>query len=114
MVVELEATDLCKERRNSRRCNPVPYSGATAMRTKVAYVGRGVLNLVVVLAVVFGLQPLIRGRVSDTLGLIALSSVLVVSYVAGVRWGACAWACLIHHAHAAALDVRCLPSLGLG
>jgi hypothetical protein len=56
------------------------------MRTKFAYVGRGVLNLVVVLAVVFGLQPLIRGRVSDTLGLIALSSVLVVSYVAGVRW----------------------------
>jgi membrane protease YdiL (CAAX protease family) len=56
------------------------------MRTKFAYVGRGVLNLVVVLAVVFGLQPLIRGRVSDTLGLIALSSVLVVPYVAGVRW----------------------------
>jgi len=56
------------------------------MRTKFAYVGRGVLNLVVVLAVVFGLQPLIRGRVSDALGLIALSSALVVSYVAGVRW----------------------------
>jgi membrane protease YdiL (CAAX protease family) len=56
------------------------------MRTKFAYVGRGVLNLAVVLAVVFGLQALIRGRVSDTLGLIALSSALVVSYVAGVRW----------------------------
>src|ERR1035441_2529162 len=86
MVVELEATDLCKERRNSRRCNPVPYSGATAMRTKFAYVGRGVLNLVVVLAVVLGLNTRIRGRVADTLGLIALSSVLVVSYVAGVPW----------------------------
>src|ERR1035441_4508089 len=86
MVVELEATDLCKERRNSRRCNPVPYSGATAMRTKFAYVGRGVLNLVVVLAVVFGLQPLIRGRGAGTFGLIALPSLLFVSYLAGVRW----------------------------
>jgi membrane protease YdiL (CAAX protease family) len=56
------------------------------MRTKFAYVGRGVLNLAVVLALVLGLQALIRGRVSDTLGLIALSSALVVSYVAGVHW----------------------------
>ncbi len=65
---------------------PYHYSGATAMRTRFAYVGRGVLNLAVVLAVAFGLQALIRGRVSDTLGLIALSSALVASYVAGVRW----------------------------
>src|SRR5664279_838537 len=70
------------------RADAIPYhhSGATAMRTKFAYVGRGVLNLAVVLAVVFGLQALIRGRVSDTLGLMVLSSALVVSYVAGVRW----------------------------
>jgi membrane protease YdiL (CAAX protease family) len=57
-----------------------------AMRTKLAYVGRGALNLAVVLAVVFGLQALIRGHVSDTLGLIVLSIALVVSYVSGVRW----------------------------
>jgi hypothetical protein len=56
------------------------------MRTKFTYVGRGVLNLAVVLAVIFGLQSLIRGRVSDTLGLIAVCTALVASYVAGVRW----------------------------
>jgi len=57
-----------------------------ATRTKLAYVGRGALNLMFVLTVVFGLQALIRGRLSDTLGLITLCTAVVVSYVAGVRW----------------------------
>ena len=56
------------------------------MRTKLAYVGRGALNLAEVLAVLFGLQALIRGRVPDTLGMIVLCIVLVASYLAGVRW----------------------------
>src|SRR5208282_1882507 len=74
--------------KDGTRADAIPYhtSGATAMRTKFAYVGRGLLNLAVVLAVVLGLQALIRGRVSDTLGLIVLSSAVVASYVAGVRW----------------------------
>ena len=56
------------------------------MKTKLAYVGRGALNLVVVLAVVIGLRVLILGRVPGRMGLIALSIVLVASYLAGVRW----------------------------
>jgi hypothetical protein len=56
------------------------------MRTKLAYVGRGALNLAEVLAVLFGLQALIRGRVPDTLGMIVLCIALVASYLAGVRW----------------------------
>lgn len=56
------------------------------MRTKLAYVGRGALNLVAVLAVLFGLQALIRGRVPDTLGMVVLCVALVASYLAGVRW----------------------------
>jgi membrane protease YdiL (CAAX protease family) len=44
------------------------------------------LNLVVLLAVLFGLQTLIRGRVPDLLGLTLMSLTLLVSYVAGVRW----------------------------
>jgi uncharacterized protein len=56
------------------------------MRAKLAYVGRGALNLAAVLAVVFGLQRLIRGRVPDTPGLIALTTAALASYIAGVRW----------------------------
>ena len=56
------------------------------MKTKLAYVGRGTLNLVVVLAVLFGLQALIRGRVPQSLGLFLVSLALVGSYLAGVRW----------------------------
>jgi uncharacterized protein len=60
--------------------------GETVTKTKLAYVRRGALNLAVVLAVVFGLQHLVRGRVSDALGVAALSIVLLVTYLAGVRW----------------------------
>src|SRR5947209_18261337 len=56
------------------------------MKTKLAYVGLGTLNLVFVLVVVFALQPLIRGRVSDMLGLGILSVALILAYLAGVRW----------------------------
>jgi len=50
------------------------------MRTKVAYLGRGALNLVVfVLLVVFGLQNLIGARVAMSIALVGL-------YLAGVRW----------------------------
>jgi uncharacterized protein len=56
------------------------------MKSKLVYVGLGLLNLVVLLAVLFGLQTLIRGRVPDLLGLTLLSSSLLVAYVAGVRW----------------------------
>lgn len=56
------------------------------MKTKLAYVGRGALNLAAVLAVVFGLQPLIRGRVPENFGIAALSIALLVTYLAGVRW----------------------------
>jgi uncharacterized protein len=50
------------------------------MRSRVAYLGRGALNLVVfVLLAVFGLQNLIGPR-------IAMSIALVGLYLAGVRW----------------------------
>jgi CAAX protease family protein len=58
----------------------------TSTKTKLAYVGRGALSLVAVLAVVFGVQALIRGRVPDTLGLIALSGAVVLSYIAAAHW----------------------------
>jgi hypothetical protein len=56
------------------------------MKSKLVYVGLGVLNLLVLLAVLFGLQTLIRGRVPDLLGLTLMSLILLVAYVAGVRW----------------------------
>jgi uncharacterized protein len=56
------------------------------MKSKLVYVGLGFLNLLVLLAVLFGLQTLIRGRVPDLLGLTLLSLSLLVAYVAGVRW----------------------------
>lgn len=64
----------------------ITTEGETAIRTRLAYVGRGAVSLVVVLAVVLGLQALIRGRVPDTLGLIVLCVVLVVLYLAAARW----------------------------
>jgi membrane protease YdiL (CAAX protease family) len=54
--------------------------------SKLAYVGRGALSLVLVVAVVFGIQALLRGRVSDTLGLIVLSIAVIASYIAAARW----------------------------
>ncbi len=56
------------------------------MKSKLAGAGRGALNLVAVLAVVFGLQAPIRGRVPNRLGLIAVVAILLGSYLAGVRW----------------------------
>jgi hypothetical protein len=56
------------------------------MKSKLVYVGLGLLNLLVLLAVLFGLQTLIRGRVPDLLGLTLMSLTLLVAYVAGVRW----------------------------
>jgi uncharacterized protein len=56
------------------------------MKTKLAYVGRGLVNLVVVLVVVIGLQVLIRGHVPDTVGLFAVAVAVFATYVAGVRW----------------------------
>jgi hypothetical protein len=35
------------------------------MKTKLAYVGRGLLNMSALLVVVFGLRSIIRGHVSD-------------------------------------------------
>ena len=55
------------------------------MRKQLAAVGRGGLNLIAVLAVVFGIQYLIHGRVPDTLGLTLMSVVVMVAYVAGSR-----------------------------
>jgi uncharacterized protein len=56
------------------------------MKSKLVYAGLGFLNLLVLLAVLFGLQTLIRGRVPDLLGLTLVSLTLLVAYVAGVRW----------------------------
>jgi membrane protease YdiL (CAAX protease family) len=56
------------------------------MKTKLAYVGRGLVNLVVVLVVLIGLQVLIHGRVPDAVGLFAVSVAVVAAYVAGVHW----------------------------
>jgi len=56
------------------------------MKSKLVYAGLGFLNLLVLLAVLFGLQTLIRGRVPDLPGLTLMSLTLLVAYVAGVRW----------------------------
>ncbi|MFZ0279710.1 MAG: CPBP family intramembrane glutamic endopeptidase [Candidatus Sulfotelmatobacter sp.] len=56
------------------------------MKAKLVYAGRGLLNLVVLLVVVFGLRSMIRGHVSDVQRLEAISVAVVVSYLAGVRW----------------------------
>ncbi len=56
------------------------------MRKQLAAVGRGGLNLVAVLAVVFGIQSLIHGRVPDTVGLTVMSVVVIAAYIAGSRW----------------------------
>jgi uncharacterized protein len=57
-----------------------------SMKSKLAYVGRGVLNLLAVLMVLFVLQPLIRRRVPDPFGMITLAVAILASYLAGVRW----------------------------
>lgn len=56
------------------------------MRTDLSYAGRGSLNLLVALVVVYGLQALIHGRVPDTLGKIILCIAFSASYLAGVHW----------------------------
>ncbi len=56
------------------------------MRKKLGYVGRATLNLIAVLIVVFGFQAAIRGRVPDALGLGLMLVVLIITYLAGVRW----------------------------
>ena len=56
------------------------------MMTRLAYVGRGLLNMAVLLVVVFGLRSIIRGHVSDTVRLDAISVAVVASYFVGVRW----------------------------
>ena len=56
------------------------------MKNRVAGFGRGALNLIAVLAIVIGLQILIRGRVPNTVGLTIVILMLLGSYLAGVRW----------------------------
>ena len=56
------------------------------MKTKLIYLGRGVLNLVLVLAILSGFQLLIRRRVPDTVGMFSACVLLVVLYLAGVRY----------------------------
>jgi membrane protease YdiL (CAAX protease family) len=48
--------------------------------------GLGLLNFVVVLALVFVLQALIHRRVSGSVGLTILSGVVLAAYFAGSRW----------------------------
>lgn len=55
------------------------------MKPKLAYVGRGALNLLVVVAVLLGVQALVRGHVPDVVGLIILCIAIVAAYLAGVR-----------------------------
>jgi uncharacterized protein len=68
------------------------------MKTKLAYVGRGLLNMTALLVVVFGLRSIIRGHVSDAVRLDAISVAVVVSYLVGVRW--------IEHRHASELATQ--------
>jgi uncharacterized protein len=44
------------------------------------------LNFVLVLGLLFGTQAIIRGRMGDTPGVVILSAVVFVSYLAGTRW----------------------------
>jgi uncharacterized protein len=56
-------------------------------KTRLAYVGRGAVNLLMVLAVLFGFQGLLRfARVPGRLGQAALCLALVGLYLLGVRW----------------------------
>ena len=56
------------------------------MKSKLIYLGRGVLNLVLVLAILSGFQLLIRRRVPATVGMFSACVLLVVLYLAGVRY----------------------------
>lgn len=56
------------------------------MKANLAYVGRGALNLALVLLVGVSLQLVIRGHVANRLGVILLSLVVTGLYLAGVRW----------------------------
>jgi uncharacterized protein len=61
--------------------------GRTGTRVgKLSYLGRGLLNMAVMLAVVFGLRSAIIGHVSDAVRLNILSAAVIASYLAGVRW----------------------------
>jgi len=59
---------------------------ANRIKSSLAYAGRGALNLIAVLAVVFGLQALIHKRVPDWFGLLAITMLLLAAYLSGVRW----------------------------
>ena len=48
--------------------------------------GLGFLNLVVVLALVFGTQALLRGHVKSSMGLPILAAIVLLAYLAGSRW----------------------------
>ena len=56
------------------------------MRKQLAGAGRGALNLVVVVVVIFAVQWLIHGRVPGTLGLTLMSLVVIAAYIAGSHW----------------------------
>jgi len=53
------------------------------MSPRIAYAGRGALNLFATLAVVIGIQAALHGR---AVALIVLPVAAVLSYIAGVRW----------------------------
>jgi hypothetical protein len=48
--------------------------------------GLAFLNFALVLGLLFGTQPLIRGRVAGTPGLAIVSAVVFIAYLAGTRW----------------------------
>jgi membrane protease YdiL (CAAX protease family) len=56
------------------------------MSSRLAYAGRGALNLLATLIVLVAAQMLVHGRVPGTLGPIVVSLVFLASYLAGVRW----------------------------
>lgn len=56
------------------------------MKANLAYVGRGALNLILVLLIVVPLQLFIRGHVANSLAVVFLSLIVIGTYLAGVRW----------------------------
>ena len=48
--------------------------------------GLALLNFVLVLGLLFGVQALLRGHVAGTEGLVILSVVIFAAYLAGTRW----------------------------
>lgn len=56
------------------------------MKANFAYVGRGALNLILVLLIFVPLQLLIRGHVANSVAVVFLSLIVIATYLAGVRW----------------------------